>query len=94
MKSSLHFIGVVKKAGEQEAKVEIFPKFCDGLKGMKQFSHLIIIYWAHLRDNKKERRTGYPFSIPKNLKSKDKEKEISSLKEESPPKYGVYKRNK
>ncbi|NVM04961.1 MAG: hypothetical protein HWN67_21750 [Candidatus Helarchaeota archaeon] len=42
--------------------------------------------------SKKEKRKGYPFSIPKNLKSKDKEKEISSLEEKSPPKYGVYKR--
>ncbi|MFX1451240.1 MAG: hypothetical protein ACFFCM_10385 [Promethearchaeota archaeon] len=43
-------------------------------------------------NNKKERRKGYPFSNPSNVKLKDKEK-ISSLKEESPPKYGVYKRN-
>ena len=45
-------------------------------------------------NDKKKRRKGYPFSNLKNLKLKDKEKEISSLKEESPPKYGVYKRNK
>ena len=57
MKGKIDFIGVVEKAGEREAKVQIFPKFCDGLKGTVQFSHLIIIYWAHLRDNKEERRT-------------------------------------
>jgi len=56
-KSELHFIGVVEKAGEQEAKVRIFPKFCAGLKGVEDFSHLIILYWIHLHDNEEERQT-------------------------------------
>jgi tRNA-Thr(GGU) m(6)t(6)A37 methyltransferase TsaA len=56
-KSELNFIGLVEKAGEQEAKVRIFPEFCAGLKGIKDFSHLIILYWIHLRDNEEERRT-------------------------------------
>jgi tRNA-Thr(GGU) m(6)t(6)A37 methyltransferase TsaA len=54
-KGELHFIGVVESAGELEAKVRIFPEFCDGLKGINGFSHIIIIYWIHLRDNEKER---------------------------------------
>lgn len=53
----LRFIGVVEKAGEQEAKVRIFPEFCAGLKGIEDYSHLIILYWIHLRDNEEERRT-------------------------------------
>jgi tRNA-Thr(GGU) m(6)t(6)A37 methyltransferase TsaA len=57
VKSELRFIGVVEKTGEQEAKVRIFPKFCAGLKGIEDFSHLIILYWIHLRDNEEERRT-------------------------------------
>jgi len=57
VKSELRFIGVVEKAAEQEAKVRIFPEFCAGLKGVKDFSHLIILYWIHLRDNEEERRT-------------------------------------
>jgi tRNA-Thr(GGU) m(6)t(6)A37 methyltransferase TsaA len=56
-KGELHFIGIVEKSGEQEAKVRIFPEFCAGLKGVKDFSHLIIVYWIHLRDNEEERRT-------------------------------------
>jgi tRNA-Thr(GGU) m(6)t(6)A37 methyltransferase TsaA len=56
VKGELRFIGVVEKAGEQEAKVCIFPEFCAGLKGIKDFSHLIILYWIHLRDNREERR--------------------------------------
>jgi len=56
-KSELRFIGVVEKAGEEEAKVRVFQEFCAGLKGIKDFSHLIILYWIHLRDNEEERRT-------------------------------------
>jgi tRNA-Thr(GGU) m(6)t(6)A37 methyltransferase TsaA len=54
-KGELHFIGVVESAGELEAKVRIFPEFCDGLKGINGFSHIIILYWIHLRDNEKGR---------------------------------------
>lgn len=57
VKGELRFIGVVEKAGEQEAKVRIFPKYCAGLKNMDEFSHLIILYWIHLRDKEEERRT-------------------------------------
>ena len=57
VKRELRFIGVVEKTEEQEAKVRIFPWFCPGLRGMKDFSHLIILYWIHLRDNEKDRRT-------------------------------------
>jgi tRNA-Thr(GGU) m(6)t(6)A37 methyltransferase TsaA len=54
-KGELRFIGIVESAGEEEARLRIFPEFCDALKGIDGFSHLIILYWAHLRDNKKER---------------------------------------
>ncbi|PMB75195.1 MAG: tRNA (N6-threonylcarbamoyladenosine(37)-N6)-methyltransferase TrmO [Candidatus Bathyarchaeota archaeon] len=56
-KAELEFIGVVEKEGEQEAKICIFPKFCAGLKDIENYSHLIILYWFHLRDNKEDRRT-------------------------------------
>jgi len=56
-KGELHFIGIVEKAGEEEAKIRIYPEFCAGLKGIGDFSHLIILYWIHLRDNEEERRT-------------------------------------
>ncbi|MEM3823938.1 MAG: tRNA (N6-threonylcarbamoyladenosine(37)-N6)-methyltransferase TrmO [Candidatus Bathyarchaeia archaeon] len=57
MKGEFWFIGVVEKAGEEEAKIRIFPEFCAGLKGIEEFSHVIILYWIHLRDNEEERRT-------------------------------------
>ena len=53
----LRFVGVVEKANEKEAAIRVFPEFCAGLKGIEQFSHLIILYWAHLRDTEEERRT-------------------------------------
>lgn len=56
-KPELHFIGIVEKAGEQEAKVRIYPEFCVGLKEIENFSHIFILYWFHLRDNEKERKT-------------------------------------
>lgn len=56
-KGELRFIGVVEKAREQEAKIRIFPEFCPGLKGIEDFSHIIILYWFHLRDREEERRT-------------------------------------
>jgi len=55
--AAVKFIGFVKEANETEAKVEIFAEFRDGLRGIEEFSHLIILYWFHLRDNEEERRT-------------------------------------
>jgi len=56
-KGELHFVGIVEKAGEEEAEVRIFPDYCAGLKNIGDFSHLIILYWAHLRDTEEERQT-------------------------------------
>ncbi|MGQ9507481.1 MAG: tRNA (N6-threonylcarbamoyladenosine(37)-N6)-methyltransferase TrmO [Candidatus Bathycorpusculaceae bacterium] len=56
-KAKLQFIGIVEKEGEREAIVRIFPRFCAGLSGIKNYSHLIILYWIHLRDNKENRQT-------------------------------------
>lgn len=53
----VRFIGVVEEAGQQRAKIRVFPEFCSGLKGIEGFSHLIILYWVHLRDSEEERRT-------------------------------------
>jgi tRNA-Thr(GGU) m(6)t(6)A37 methyltransferase TsaA len=51
----LKFIGVVEDAGEL-SKVKIFPEFCAGLQRLNDFSHIIILYWFHLRDEENERR--------------------------------------
>ena len=54
-KDELKFVGIVEVASEEEARVHIFPEFCNALKGIDGFSHVIILYWFHLRDNEKER---------------------------------------
>jgi tRNA-Thr(GGU) m(6)t(6)A37 methyltransferase TsaA len=54
-KSELTFVGVVEAAGKDEAEVRIFPEFCDALKDVDGFSHVIILYWIHLRDNERDR---------------------------------------
>ncbi len=54
-KGEVKFIGVVEDAGEL-SRVRIFPEFCPGLQALDRFSHIIILYWFHLRDNEEERR--------------------------------------
>jgi tRNA-Thr(GGU) m(6)t(6)A37 methyltransferase TsaA len=56
-RKELRSIGVVERAEEQEARIRIFQEYCAGLKGIEEYSHLIILYWFHLRDNEKERQT-------------------------------------
>ncbi len=53
----LNFIGVVESASETEARVRIFAEYCEGLREIDKFSHLIVLYWIHLRDKEEERRT-------------------------------------
>lgn len=48
-------IGVVEKVDDDLSRVKIFPDFCDGIFRLNEFSHVIILYWFHLRDNEKER---------------------------------------
>jgi len=57
VKAKLRFIGVVEQIAEQEGTIRLLPQFCLGLKGIEAFSHIIILYWAHLRDKKRERNT-------------------------------------
>lgn len=57
MSPRLRFIGVVEKEGEQEARIRIFENYCAGLKGIEEYSHIIILYWAHMRNNEKNRAT-------------------------------------
>jgi len=57
MKGEIKFIGYVKEAKGEEAKIEILNEYREGLRGIEDFSHLIILYWFHLRDSDVERRT-------------------------------------
>jgi len=52
----VRFIGLVEEAGEL-SKVRIFPQFCEGIRGLNEYSHIIVLYWFHLRDREGERQT-------------------------------------
>ena len=54
--AKLKFVGVVEKVKEDEAVIKIFPEFCEALKGLEDYSHLIVLYWIHLRDDEENRR--------------------------------------
>lgn len=54
--AKLKFVGVVETAGEL-SRVKVFTEFCQGLEHLNNFSHIIVLYWFHLRDNERERRT-------------------------------------
>lgn len=56
-RGKIRFIGIVEKEGDKEARIRIFPEYSAGLKGIEDFSHLIILYWMHLHDNDAERQT-------------------------------------
>jgi len=53
--AKIKFVGVVEKAGIDEAMVRIFPEFSEALKGLENYSHLIVLYWVHLRDDENRR---------------------------------------
>jgi len=52
----VRFIGIVEKAGET-SRIRVFKKFCKGLYRLDSFSHVIVLYWLHLKDNPSERNT-------------------------------------
>lgn len=52
----MRFVGIVEKAGEQKARIRVFPEYCSCLRGIEAFSHLIILYWMHNRDTEEARK--------------------------------------
>ena len=54
---TIHPIGVVK-ASDQEGMyaLQVHPQYCDALKGLDQFSHVMVIWWADLHDNHADRQ--------------------------------------
>ncbi len=47
-------VGIVEEQGEC-SKVQVYPNFAAGLKGLEAFSHVIVLYWLHGRDNPEDR---------------------------------------
>ena len=52
----VRFIGTVEETGESST-IKVFPEFCPGLLGIERYSHLIVLYWFHQRDNQEHRET-------------------------------------
>jgi len=57
MRGEVWFIGFVEAVRGDESTIRIYPEYCDGLLGLEAYSHIIILYWMHLRDDEKHRRT-------------------------------------
>jgi tRNA-Thr(GGU) m(6)t(6)A37 methyltransferase TsaA len=56
-RSEVRFIAKVVNTEGETAVIQVYPHYCDGLKDIGSYSHLIILYWAHRRNNEDERRT-------------------------------------
>ena len=55
-KGEIRFVGLVESSGDS-ATISIYPDYCPAILGIENYSHLIILYWMHLRDDKKNRKT-------------------------------------
>ena len=49
-------VGIVKK-DQQGVFIEIFPEYREGLQGLEQFSHVLVLFWFHRNDTAEDRRT-------------------------------------
>jgi tRNA-Thr(GGU) m(6)t(6)A37 methyltransferase TsaA len=49
-------IGIVESVDDVLSRVRVFPEFYDGVFRLDEFSHLIVLYWFHLKDREEERR--------------------------------------
>jgi len=54
--SAIRFIGEVESS-EEASTILIYPEYCPGLIGVEGYSHLIVLYWMHLRDSEEQRGT-------------------------------------
>jgi len=52
----IRFIGRVESAGDT-CTIVIDPEYCPALLGVENYSHLLVLYWFHLRDNDEHRGT-------------------------------------
>jgi tRNA-Thr(GGU) m(6)t(6)A37 methyltransferase TsaA len=52
----LVFIGKVRRVEGELSTLEIFSDFEEAITGLDMFSHLIVLYWFHKRDDSENRR--------------------------------------
>ena len=53
-RGEVRFIGEVESVGETST-IGINPEYCPGLLGVESYSHLIVLYWMHLREDEENR---------------------------------------
>jgi tRNA-Thr(GGU) m(6)t(6)A37 methyltransferase TsaA len=56
-KAEVRFVGEVVNVDGEKATLQVYRQYCEGLKDIAGYSHLIIMYWAHRRDTEDERQT-------------------------------------
>jgi len=54
---TVKFVGLIERVDGDTAKIKVFREYCEGLRGVEEYSHLIILYWIHLKDSDKHRGT-------------------------------------
>ncbi len=54
-KGEVFFIGNVESVIDNLSKIKIYEEYIEGLYRLSTFSHIIILYWFHNRDNEKDR---------------------------------------
>ena len=53
----INFIGIVKEVYGKFSVIKLDTEYCNGLLHLEDYSHHIILYWFHERDNEKHRQT-------------------------------------
>ncbi len=56
-KEKLRPIGFVAKVEGDTSQITVLPEYEDGLQGLSNFSHIIILTWLHLNDGEEQRHT-------------------------------------
>jgi len=56
-KGKLEFVGLVEKVYDNISQLRVYPQYYEALNGITSFSHIIILYWLHKRDEEERRRT-------------------------------------
>ena len=54
MTFQIHPIGLIHNK-DDDVRLEIYPEYQDGLLGIEQFSHILVMYWLHENDKTEER---------------------------------------
>jgi tRNA-Thr(GGU) m(6)t(6)A37 methyltransferase TsaA len=49
-------VGIIHNR-ENDVRIEIYPEYTEALLGLKQFSHIHVLYWLHLNDTPEKRQT-------------------------------------